>query len=107
MLHVAFYIKLPQTTRIMVNGVGGNYNLTSWFCAADLSFLSKEKVRMTILEACLRDGPITLGVADFNLAEANVDDKTICKTINAMILKLGFQQICASIFQQLCPVNSN
>ena len=64
-------------------------------------------MRTTILEPCLRDSPITLSAADFNLADANVDDKTIRKTINAMILKLGFQQICASIFQQLCPGYSN
>jgi hypothetical protein len=55
------------------------------------------------LEPCLRDGPITLGVADFNLAEANVDAETIRDTIQAKILKLGFKQICSSIFQQLCP----
>jgi hypothetical protein len=106
-LRVAFYIELPQTTRVMTNASGLDYNLTSWLGVADLSFLSKEDVRATIFEPCLRDGPITLGVADFNLAEANVDDKTIRKTINAMILKLGFQQICASVFQQLCPGYSN
>jgi len=58
---------------------------------------------LQILEPCLRDGPITLGVADFNLAEANVDAETIRDTIQAKILKLGFKQICSSIFQQLCP----
>ncbi len=55
------------------------------------------------MEPCLRDGPITLGVADFNLAKANVDAETIRDTIQAKILKLGFKQICSSIFQQLCP----
>jgi hypothetical protein len=107
MLRVAFYLELPQTTRAMANGIGGNYNLTSWLGANDLSLLAKEDDRTAILKPCLRDGPITLSTADFNLAEANVDDKTIHETINAMILKLGFQQICASIFQQLCPGYSN
>jgi hypothetical protein len=100
---LGFYIKLPQTTGVMINGVGVNYNLTSWLGAADLSTLTRVEVRATILEPCLRDGPITLSVADFNLIEANVDAKTICNTIQAKILKLGFKQICASIFQQLCP----
>ena len=107
MLRVAFYIELPQMMRVMVNGVGGSYNLTSWLGAADLSTLPRTEVRATILEPCLLDGPITLSVADFNLAKANVDDKTICKTIQMMILKLGFKQICTSVFQQLCPGYSN
>ena len=72
-LRVGFYVKLPQTTRVMVNGVGANYNLTSWLGADDLRSLTREEVRSQILEPCLRDGPITLGVADFNLAKANMD----------------------------------
>jgi hypothetical protein len=107
MLRVAFYLELPQTACAMANGVGGNYNLTSWLGANDLSLLAKEDVHTAILEPCLHDGPTTLSAAEFNLAKANVDDKTIRMTINAMILKLGFQQICASIFQQLCPGYSN
>ncbi len=46
-------------------------------------------------------------MVDFNLTKANVDAKTICNTIQAKILKLGFKQICATIFQQLCPGYSN
>ena len=73
-----------------------NYNLTSWLGADDLSAMTRDEVRTQILEPCLRDGPITLSVADFNLAEANVDAKTICNTIQTKMLKLGFKQICAS-----------
>jgi hypothetical protein len=102
-LWVGFYIKLPQMTRVMVNGAGAHYNLTSWLGADDLSTLTCEEVCAQILEPCLCDGPITLSVADFNLAKANVDVETICDTIQAKILKLGFKQICASIFQQLIP----
>jgi hypothetical protein len=85
-LSVAFYIELPQTTRMMVNGVGGNYNLTSWLGAADLSTLSCAEVCKNILEPCLCDGPILLSVVDFNLAKANVNAKMICDTIQAKIL---------------------
>jgi hypothetical protein len=106
-LCVGFYVELPQTTRVMVNGVNANYNLTSWLGADDLSSLTRNEVRAQILEPCLRDGPITLSVANFNLAEANVDAETIRDTIQAKILKLGFKQICSSIFQQLCPGYSN
>ncbi len=102
-LRVGFYIKLPQTTRVMVNGLGANYNLTSWLSADDLSVLTRNEGRAQILEPCLCDGLITLAAADFNLAEANVDGETIHDTIQTKILKLGFKQICASIFQQLCP----
>jgi hypothetical protein len=102
-LRVGFYIELPQTTRVMTNGVGANYNLTSWLGADDLRSQTRDEVRSLILEPCLCNGPITLGVADFNLAEANVDSETIRDTIQAKILKLGFKQICSSIFQQLCP----
>ncbi len=90
-------------TRVMVNSMGVNYNLTSWLGADDLSSLTREEVRAQILEPCLRDSPITLGVADFNLAKVNVDAETIHDIIQAKILKLGFKQICAFIFQQLCP----
>ncbi len=102
-LRVGFYIELPQTTRVMVNGVNANYNLTSWLGANDLSAMTRDEVRAQILEPCLRNGPITLSAADFNLAEVNVDAETIRDTIQTKILKLGFKQICASIFQQLCP----
>ncbi len=91
-------------TRVMVSGVGANYNLlTSWLGADDLRGLTRDEIRSQILEPCLCDGPITLGVANFNLAEANVDAETIRDTIQAKILKLGFKRICSSIFQQLCP----
>jgi hypothetical protein len=106
-LCVGFYIELPQTTCVMVNSVGVKYNLTSWLGADDLSTLTRKEVCAQILEPCLHDNPITLGVADFNLAKANVDAETIRNIIQAKILKLGFKQICASIFQQLCPGYSN
>ncbi len=80
-------------TCVMVNGVSGNYNLTSWLGAADLSTLSRAEVCKNILKPCLRDGPIMLSMADFNLAKANIDAKIICNTIQAKILKLGIKQI--------------
>jgi hypothetical protein len=79
MLRIAFYIELPQMMRVMVNGIGGNYNLTSWLGAADLNTLSCTEVWENILKPCLCDGPIMLSVADFNLAKANVDAKTILR----------------------------
>jgi hypothetical protein len=83
------------------------YNLTMWHGAADLSTLTSEDVCMQILEPCLQDGPIALRPTNFNLGDANIDTSAIRKTIHAKILELGFKQICASIFKQLCPGYSN
>jgi hypothetical protein len=91
----------------MVNGAGANYNLTTWHGAADLRMLLLVQVCTLILDPCLHDGPITLKAANFNLQDVQVNDTLIIKVIQAKILKLGFRQICASIFQQLCPDYSN
>ncbi len=55
----------------------------------------------------MQDGPIVLQPANFNLGDANINTTAIRKTIHTKILKLGFKQICASIFTQLCPGYSN
>jgi hypothetical protein len=102
-LHVGFYINLPQTTGAMVNGVGNAYNLMTWHGADDLSTLSAKEVRTLILDPSLQDGPIALRELDYNLTEANVNSKGVRETVHAKILQLGFKQICSSIFQQLCP----
>ncbi len=86
-----------------MNGHGAAYNLTTWHGVADLTALSSKEVRVQILEPTLQDGPIALRPADFNLGDVNIDTNAIRKTIHAKNLKLGFKQICASIFTQLCP----
>ena len=102
-LCISFYIKLPQTTIVLQNQRGADYNLTTWHGAANLATLTPDHVRMQILEPCLHTGPITLGVASFNLTNAQIDDTTCVDLIHSKVLKLGFKQICKSIFQQLCP----
>jgi hypothetical protein len=44
-LRVGFYIKLPQTMVVVVNGGGHNYNLTTWHGTANLCMLSPAQVR--------------------------------------------------------------
>jgi hypothetical protein len=56
-----------------------------------------------ILDITLQDGPITLCKADFILGKANINSISVQELICAKILKLGFKQICHSIFLQLCP----
>jgi hypothetical protein len=60
-------------------------------------------VRVLIFNICLQDGPIALLQADFNLGKANTDSRGLLNKIHATILKLNFNQICHSIFLQLCP----
>ena len=102
-LRVGYYLELPQTTEAMTDGVGNDYNLTTWHGVSDLTTLIADEVRTRLLEPCLQDGPIALRPADFNLGDANIDAGSIRETIQAKILRLGFRQICASIFVQLCP----
>jgi hypothetical protein len=107
MLRIGVYLKLPQTTIAMVNGNNVTYNLTTWHGMADLSALTSEEVRAQFLEPCLQDGPIALRSVNFNLGDANINTMAIMESIHAKILKLGFRQICKSIFAQLCPSYSN
>jgi hypothetical protein len=102
-LCIGFYLELPQTTIAMMDGHYIAYNLTTWHGVADLTTLTSNEVCMLILEPCLQDGPIALCPANYNLGNANIDAVTVCETIHAKILCLGFKQICASIFAQLYP----
>jgi hypothetical protein len=86
----------------MVNRNNVAYNLTTWHGMADLSTLTAEEVRKQILEPCLQDRPIALCPANFKLGDTNIHTTAIMDTIHAKILKLGFKQICASIFTQFC-----
>ena len=44
----------------LLNGVGVNYNLTTWHGAANRSSLSSQDVHLLILDVVLQDGPIAL-----------------------------------------------
>ena len=102
-LRSQYYIELPQTTRVLTNGVGVAYNLTTWHGVDDLSTLLVANIRLLILDVVIQSGPIALLQADFNLGEANIDSNGLVETIHAKILKLGFNHITHSIFAQLCP----
>jgi len=102
-LRVGFYLELPQTTVAMTNGAGVAYNLTTWHGASDLSTLTRDEVRALILEPSMQTGPIALSPADFNLGEANTDSIKVLANIHTKIWQLGWKQIMASIFSQLCP----
>jgi hypothetical protein len=94
-------------TITLIDDRGTNYNLTSWHGTANLWTLLDANVCVLILDICLRDGPIALLQANFNLSEANIDSSGLLDKIHSKILKLGFNQICHSTFLQLCPGYSN
>ena len=66
-LRAEFYMELPQSTVQVNNNNGVPRALTTWHGAADLSTLTPEQVMTDILSPCLRDSPILLSNADFNL----------------------------------------
>jgi hypothetical protein len=74
---------------------------------ANLALLTRDQVRATMLKPSLQDGPIFLSPTDFNLGDASIDAITVRENIHAKIIRLGFKQIAASIFVQLCPGYSN
>jgi hypothetical protein len=106
-LHVLYYIELPQSSQGMMNGSGVAYNLNSYLGPADLQTLTPEVVRTTILTPVLQDGPVLLEVSNFNLQNENTNASGIRMEIDRKILKLAWHQLCASIFNELCPGYSN
>jgi hypothetical protein len=93
-----YCIELPITSAPMVNGAGGPAHLRT-MTAAD--------VLTQIVDPCLQMGPVTLENAGFNLAAANIYTTKHRDLLNSKILQLGFKQICAAMFKQLCPSYSD
>jgi hypothetical protein len=90
-----------------MNGSGVAYNLNSYLGPADLRTLMPEVVRTTILNPVLQDGPVLLEASNFNLQNTNTNASGIGLEIDGKILKLAWHQLCASIFNKLCPGYSN
>ena len=103
LLRVSYYIELPQSSRAMINGAGGAYTLVSFLGVDDLCTLSPDNVKTTILNLVLQHGPVLLEASDFNLQTANTNSQDIASDIDGKILKLAWHQVCASIFNELCP----
>ncbi len=106
-LWVEYYIKLPQTSRAMVNGAGAGYNLVMYHGADDLRTLQSAGVQATILNLTLQDGPYDLQPASFNLTTTRTDSALLRSTIKGKILRLAYATICNTLFLKLCPGYSN
>ncbi len=106
-LSVSYYIELPQLMQGMVNGNGVAYNLNSYLGPGDLHTLTLETVCTTILRPVLQDGLVLLEAPEFNLQHATTIAIGIAMEVDGKILKIAWHQLCASIFNKLCPGYSN
>jgi hypothetical protein len=102
-LRESYYIELPQGTQAMTDDAGAAYTLVSYLGDADLRAMTKEDLKRLILEPVLQDGPVLLVPSDFNLPEVNTNSAAIGAKIDGKILKLAWHQVCASVFNELCP----
>jgi hypothetical protein len=98
-----YYIELPNTIAPIINENGIAYNLSTYHGPADIHTMTATEVLAKIVDPCLQMGPITLENANFNLAAANINTSKHRDLLNSKILQLGFKQICAAMFKQLCP----
>ena len=103
-----YYILLPQGTQSMTDDAGAAYMLVSYLGNADLHLkMPKGNIKRLILKPVLQDGPVQLIPSDFNLPEVNTNLAGIGAKIDGKILKLAWHQLCASVFNELCPRYSN
>jgi hypothetical protein len=106
-LRMEYYVELPQTSRAMLNGVGGGYNLVMNHGPDDLHTLTTQQVQADNLAQTLQDGPYDLQPASFNLTMARTDGTALRSEIEGKILRLAYPTICNTLFLELCPGYSN
>ena len=87
----------------MTNGRGTVYTLVSFLGVDNLCSLNPNDVKADILTPVLQNGPVLLQASNFNLQTANTNSQEIAAEINGKIVKLAWHQVCASIFNKLCP----
>jgi len=106
-LRESYYIELPQGTQAMTDETGAGYTLVTFLSNADLRLMTPDEIKREILDIVLQDGPVQLVPSDFNLPEVNTNSAGIGAKIDGKILKLVWHQVCASVFNELCPGYSN
>eukprot|EP00956_Cyclotella_meneghiniana_P029594 scaffold72230_cov36-Cyclotella_meneghiniana.AAC.3 len=102
-LRAAYYIELPQTMAVVLNGLGVARNLVTFHGAADLRTLSVEEIRRDILSLVFQDAPVELVEAAFNLATVSTDSSGIQARIKNDILRIAMSTIEHAVFESLCP----
>ena len=91
----------------MANGRGASYTLVSFLGVDDLRSLNPDDIKADILTPILQNGPVSLQASDLNLQTVNTNSQEIAVEIDGKIVKLAGHQVCASIFNELCPNYSN
>ena len=91
----------------MADGRGTSYTLVSFLGIDDLRSLNPDDVKTDILTPVLQNGPVLLQASNFNLQTVNTNSQEIAAEIDGKIVKLAWHQVCASIFNELCPNYSN
>ena len=91
----------------MVNGMDAPYTLAFYLGVDDPRTLTPDAVKTVILTPVLQDGPVMLKASDFNIQQANTNSTAIGAEIDGKIFKLSRHQLCASVFNELCPGYSN
>jgi hypothetical protein len=94
--------QLPQRTRAFINGINHNYNLVTFWGAANLRTLTSHQGKMTLLDPVQQNAQVLLPASDFNLWSAKTDSNDISIEIDQKLLKLACHQICASFFAEIC-----
>ena len=87
----------------MTNGRGAAYTLVSFFGVDNIRSINPNDVKADILTPVRQNGPVSLQASNFNLQTANTNSQEIAAEINGKIVKLAWHQVCASIFNKLCP----
>ena len=105
-LRVSYDIELPQGSHTMTDGRGTAYTLVSFLSVHNIRSLNPDDVKSDILTPVLQNGPLSLHASDFNLQTVNTN-QDIAAEIDGKIVKLAWHQVCASIFNKLCPNYSN
>ena len=91
----------------MTDGRGTAYTIVSFLGVDNIRSLNPDDVKTNILTPILQNGPVPLQASNFNLQTANSNSQEIAAEIDGKIVKLAWHQVCASIFNKLCPNYSN
>jgi hypothetical protein len=102
-LHVEYYIELPQGSCDLQNGNNQGYCLTTFLGADNIRTIAAADFARNILGTTLQDGPINLLCPDFNFTSAKMDSSAIKAAINSKIIRLATPSALDSLFNQLCP----
>jgi hypothetical protein len=102
-LHIDYYIKLPQGSCALQNDRGMAYCLTTFLGPNDLCFISPVDFASNIFAMTLQDGLINLLPPEFNLTSAKMDSTAINAKINSKIISVATKLVLDHLFNQLCP----